>query len=474
MNISIRSYVLGVSLLLGLAQFSCAKPAPNTKKPVQQAKPIYTKEQAQAYMEEVLPLVEQATGKKFISRPKLKLVTTKELTPILAEELIPQYKAMMPQTSARNIEITAEVTADAYSQGMLGKYGTKTKTLYMLPWNYKPLKAVAQADGVKYYQDIAKLFMAHELTHALQDQEIGLSKLLGSIHTPEVSVAVNATIEGHAMFIEDKVAEAMKLDEVEKRIARGMALGMQNAIDPVDKISYDANRQMLVDTYLRGRDFFAWHYNQGGNERVWQILSSPPTNTSIIFHPEGYTVSSVKETDYSSLLKGLDKRFGNRKWEVRNEQIGELMLRSAYSRMDATKRDAMLANIVHVQSFFATDYDMAATISVFILKDKVSAASMVDSIEEMTRLNVESIRKSKKTTVEAIRFEGFSKIRADIARKISLTTKTKGVSRTDMFYHILRGKAVIEIWLGGVNFTDSQVASVADEVFRRLSRMEQQ
>ena len=50
--------------------------------------PAYTEAQAQAYVKEVLPVVEQVAGRKFKTTPKIKLVRRDEPMPVLEKDRI--------------------------------------------------------------------------------------------------------------------------------------------------------------------------------------------------------------------------------------------------------------------------------------------------------------------------------------------------------------------------------------------------
>lgn len=435
----------------------------------QEAKPAYTEDQARAYMQEMLPLVEQATGKKFLKAPVCKLIRTQEIVPILTKEMIPQVRAQMPQLSAQDISSAAGYLASAYAHALLGKYGTQTKVLYMLPRNLDLLKRSIKSDDAKVQQDIVKLFIAHELTHALQDQEVGLAGLLIKATSTEKSLAINSTIEGQAMFVQDKVAEALNLSETEKDVARAMVAGMPESADAADKVVYARTRQMFEDIYMRGRDFISWQYNQGGNDLVWQILKTPPTSTSVIIHPETYSIGNRETINYVAILKGLEQQFGKREWIIRNGEVGELGLRGVYNNMDESTRSEILSGVDHVQSLVAQDGDKTGSVSLFVFKDALTVKKLIPAVEKMVNANAEQLRESHTVKLESITFEDFKGIQSDVARKCVLKTKEGSKNMQYSFVRIVRGNALVECTLSGFVLQDKQIAAIAETVFTRLA-----
>src|SRR4029453_8963832 len=94
---------------------------------------------------------------------------------------------------------------------LLGKYGFVDGTVYLLAGNVRPLFKLCDTDE-KQLPAIVKLVVAHELTHALQDQELDLKTTLAAIKNVDASLAISAAIEGQAVFVQDSVGQALELD----------------------------------------------------------------------------------------------------------------------------------------------------------------------------------------------------------------------------------------------------------------------
>ena len=277
----------------------------------------------------------------------MKLVNRAGLIPVLAAEFAPQIRRVDPNLTAAEVKAGSEEMSRDYAMCFLGKYGIGSGKLYLLPRNFQPLMDVAEVDP-KYRRQIVQIVIAHELTHALQDQYVSISKLeQTATGTEEKSLAFAATLEGFAVFVQDAVADQLKISGAAKELARLIALGSIKGADPSMEVASRRDVEIVRSIYLSGRDFIAWQFGHGGSEQIWRVLASPPTRTSQVFHPETYSSCSPpeRELDWSRALKGLETRIGGRKWTVDNKEVGEMELRAAYAGFDEKTREAILSNI---------------------------------------------------------------------------------------------------------------------------------
>jgi len=175
-----------------------------------------------------------------------------------------------------------------------GYYDPKTKTVNLLDW--VPME---EQEPV----------MAHELTHALQDQSIGLDKWmkkgekdLGEIKkdpTPEdiendeVDNAREAVIEGQAeaMMLEYELAPVGKSIVDSPELVDAMESQMANGTDD-STVFKDAPiflRESLTFPYSYGMKFVVRLMEKGGKEKAYaDVLANPPHTTRQIMEPETY------------------------------------------------------------------------------------------------------------------------------------------------------------------------------------------
>src|SRR6266852_1843660 len=175
-----------------------------------------------------------------------------------------------------------------------GYYDPKTKTVNLLDW--VPME---EQEPV----------MAHELTHALQDQTINLNrwmkkgeKDLGEIKkdpTPEdiendeMDRAREAVIEGQAeaAMLEYELAPAGKSITDSPDLVEAMEEQMSSGTDD-SKVFKDAPiflRESLTFPYSYGLKFVVTLMERGGKEKAFAgVLANPPHTTRQIMQPETY------------------------------------------------------------------------------------------------------------------------------------------------------------------------------------------
>ncbi len=137
-----------------------------------------------------------------------------------------------------------------------------------------------------------RVVLAHELTHALQDQHFGLKKLPLEIKTnDDRAAAASALVEGDATLV---MSEFM-LKNMSKQMFKDSMLASFTQNMKQLETAPRFLREMLVFPYLRGQEFCASLYGRGGYEEVSKAYANPPTSTAQILHPEKYLANPREE-----------------------------------------------------------------------------------------------------------------------------------------------------------------------------------
>jgi len=176
------------------------------------------------------------------------------------------------------------------TEQVAGYYDPKSQEFYLADW--------IDLDG-------QKPIMAHELTHALQDQHFNLRRFE---HWPkgdsDAELAAHALIEGDAMLVMGLYVAS----DLTRALAFRKSLtttGM--ASDELGKAPR-AVRESLLFPYQEGSDWTRSLYKEGGWDRVSKAFAELPQSTEQIMHPEKYFAheAPVKVTlpDISSVLNG--------------------------------------------------------------------------------------------------------------------------------------------------------------------------
>src|SRR2546426_3102104 len=198
-----------------------------------------------------------------------------------------------------------------------GYYDPKTKTVNLLDW-------------VDIEQQ--KPVLAHELTHALQDQSFGLEKWMkagagdlaesrkeptpADIENDEISSARQAVIEGQAVavlvdYMLAPTGQSLKDSPlIVEALKQGMLVGTADSIQFRDAPIY--MKEALTFPYRYGIDFVAELLTKGGKEKAFAgVFSDPPRTTRQIMEPKMYLsgerIEPMHLPDFKQTLKNYER-----------------------------------------------------------------------------------------------------------------------------------------------------------------------
>lgn len=187
-------------------------------------------------------------------------------------------------------------------------YDSETKTVNMLDW---------------IPPDQQKPVLAHELTHALQDQKVGLEKwqLAGAKDdrllpdnqeevVEEAQAAREAVAEGQAMIVFlDYTLAPLGVDVLKApQVVDAMRAGMGDSSDsPIFAAAPMYLRESLLMPYTFGSDFVRYVLEHKGKDAAFAgTLARPPVDTRQLMEPETYlkgeAVEPLKIPDLDKLI----------------------------------------------------------------------------------------------------------------------------------------------------------------------------
>jgi len=181
--------------------------------------------------------------------------------------------------------------------------------------------------------DMLELVLAHELTHALQDQYFKLKNLGVEDKTnDDRALAVEALIEGDAMRITQDYMMSMITNDPErlKKLVRlfGQLMGESKGFS-----EYPAYvRRNLIFPYVQGSTFVAKLFERGGNDLIDAAFCRPPLSTEQVIHPERF----LEQRDDPVLINLPDmKPVLGEKWsELMTNVVGEFNIRVLFDVYD--------------------------------------------------------------------------------------------------------------------------------------------
>jgi hypothetical protein len=197
-----------------------------------------------------------------------------------------------------------------------GYYDPKTRTVNLLDW---------------LVADQQKPVLAHELTHALQDQSFNLEKYMKpadgdlakkkeitaqDIEDDEVSTTRQAVVEGQAMVVlVDYTLEPMGLSlkdspQVVQSLKDGMLVGTADAVQFRNAPIY--MKEALTFPYRYGIDFIADLLIKGGKEKAFaDLFRNPPRTTRQIMEPQTYLsgehLEPMNVPDFRQIFKSYER-----------------------------------------------------------------------------------------------------------------------------------------------------------------------
>src|SRR5580704_10657155 len=295
--------LLAASLAAHARQTAAANPG---QTPAQSAEPQapMTKEQAKELfrsVDEILSFASSDTKLPIEHTVKRKLISRDEVNHYLREKFDEDEGAKRMERSEVVLKKFGLLDRDFHLRPFLlsllteqiaGFYDNKTKTVNLLDW---------------IQPDEQKPVLAHELTHALQDQKVGLTKwsavsLNGPSHNvqednrhlqvDEADTARGAVSEGQAMavFVDYTLRPTGKTLADSPEIADRMKDQVDDTSgSPVMARAPLLLQESLLFPYSDGLSFEQAILIKAGKEAAFAgVLANPPSSSFEIMHPEAY------------------------------------------------------------------------------------------------------------------------------------------------------------------------------------------
>jgi hypothetical protein len=231
-----------------------------------------------------------------------------------------------------------QAMVQVYSEEIAAFYDTKTKTMHLIrepeSKTKKPPTFLERLLGKTggFDKDENKTVIAHELTHALADQNFDIDAMQEVVkHDDDRSLAVSALIEGEATLAmigasmqdwngrEIIKIPAANLDRVFSFIMPFMPLAGSASLREAPVILSET----MIFPYLRGLVFCAHVTNAGGWDALDRAYRRPPLSTEQVIHPEKY-LSDSPDLPMSVELGRLDP--GPNWTEAGRNVVGEMQI----------------------------------------------------------------------------------------------------------------------------------------------------
>jgi hypothetical protein len=273
-------------------------------------------------IDEILKFASDDTGLPIKHKVKRKLIGRDEVAAYLTKHMSEDEDAQRLRRSELVLKKFGLLPRDFDLQKFLvallreqvaGFYDPKSKTVNLLDW-------------VDVEQQ--KPVLAHELTHALQDQAFGLEKWMkdqdlatkkepteSDIDQDEISTARQAVVEGQAMvtLIDYTLAPMNKSllnsPEVAEALKQGMLVGTADSIEFRNAPIF--LKEALTFPYRYGLDFEAALMKASKQKAFTDVFKDPPRSTRQIMEPQTYLsgerIEPMRLPDFKTIFKDYER-----------------------------------------------------------------------------------------------------------------------------------------------------------------------
>ncbi len=235
--------------------------------------------------DEVLHQMSELTGLPIKSSLKKQIISRADVEQYLAENLHVEMTPQEIHIQEATLRAFGLVSPDFNLEKFLIRFYTEQAAGFYDPHR----KTMCIADWVE--PDMQRLVLAHELTHALQDQNFDLEKFLKAVRSDDdASGARQAVVEGHATAaMMEQLMAPMKLEEMpalEPLMAQ--VIHQQFEEFPAFNQAPFFFRLQALFPYIEGMGFMQRGLQEGGWKRLNSLFNDPPTTTKEIFEPQAY------------------------------------------------------------------------------------------------------------------------------------------------------------------------------------------
>ncbi len=300
---NVNLYGIVLSLLLSGSFLSIASPAQNTPAiTAPDAAKSTANAEFSAAADEVLARMSEITGLKLRTPLKKTLRSREEIRAYVIREMNADKEPAERYASSRGAEAFGllpkgfdfdSFMVDLLTEQIAGLYDPKAHEFYIADW-------IPVADQ--------RMVMAHELTHALEDQHFQIEAWTKAARpNDDAELAREAVLEGSAMaamidyLLGDTGRSLKDLPDIDPSMLVG-DMGSTPGLQKAPPFLKDA----LVFPYFAGLTFSADLLKSGGWSSLPAVFAKPPVSTQQIMHPalyhSGKIPAQVKIPDLGNIL----------------------------------------------------------------------------------------------------------------------------------------------------------------------------
>ena len=243
-------------------------------------------------MAEVSRSVEEIRGRRFARPVPASEIDAREVRRVLREKIVEGLPAP-PEETFRSLAAIGliedspkllDALLDFYATQVVAFYDPDTRRFFVV----RGAESLAGADS----EDLARgLIFSHELTHALQDENLRLADRVKALREDgDRSLALQCLLEGEATLVMIRVAMQEipgASEEVEDQMAPLLTVGaLERGSVSADVPEFFVDQ--LFFPYAEGTAFVRAAVKKGGWAEIDRLWRNPPESTSEILHGAPY------------------------------------------------------------------------------------------------------------------------------------------------------------------------------------------
>jgi len=216
-------------------------------------------------------------NKKVVSRPEVRKLLIQNLHTDYTPEQIHIQEATLRALGLISRSFDMEkFLVSFYTEQAAGFYDPHTKTMYIADW---------------IPADMQKMVLAHELTHALQDQNFNLDHYMRAVRKDDdAEAARQAVVEGYATaaMFQNMLGGAQLSSLPSFDTVLGPLIRQQMAEFPVFSKAPFFFRLQALFPYVQGASFIESGLRRADWKSLNRLFTSPPSSTRAIYQPDVY------------------------------------------------------------------------------------------------------------------------------------------------------------------------------------------
>ena len=324
-------YLLRLSLTVLSACLVAQLLAQDTEKPNDEKQRLLKTIEAQ--VKETMEGVAEIRGKEYLKTVPVGIKSPNEAKEFLfkafEEEFKPGELEEMKDVLVKfgvikpNVDLK-DAIVKIVKQCVAGLYVPKEKKLFIME------EVVRNDENNPFASVDFRSILAHELTHALQDQHFGIDAFMRHIYDNNDRImAAQAVLEGEATLLgTEYVLKQAGMSVLKLPVRVGDRVKIEfNTEKATFKGVPDILLDVLVFPYIYGSNFVQDFVEKYGFKGIDRLFEHPPLSTEQVLHSEKYLSD---ETDYPTDIRfsTLDRLLGEKEWKLLdNSSCGEYLTR---------------------------------------------------------------------------------------------------------------------------------------------------